>query len=791
MKRALKKKKSVNNKYNKFGIKEVEPINTITFVLIFGSFMLTCAAIAFTIHDYTTIQKLYQSPNLIIEGFSGKPGKNGYDVTYNPTTIESIEQLAVTIYDTIHSYDFCKNSTCEDLDSFSSDITTLIDSNTLSEIDIPSIIENVLITEEITTNDTFCKLSDIDSIFSFIETYAPLVDNGTNDNSLTLRSDALGAIFTNGTYVSFPLDNDDISNGSISLYKFDRSTGLSAVITSSSASVTTEVRLSTSKGGTNVNSTSFSGVVYVSSGVWNATTPVPKSYLNLTGLLTDGEFASSIQINGSKVLINGSSGAVINDANGYLNYVQYLNASLGGFGTSASAANGYPFWTSGSVIFGTLGRTIYTVGCSDCAVYNNASGYISSEQYLSTIRGGTGQNSSAWNGYVRVYDGVWTATDSTILLGRDFNFTGQLTNSELSSSILITRSKFATGTADHVVINDPSGILSSEAQLATIRGGTGINTNSSTGFLKIDSGIWSVSQLYKSNITTAASFIDSDFSTSAAISRSKIAIVAGNPNHVLVNDVGGSLGSVARLPTSSGGTNADTSLFSNNNIFRITAGTWAGLTSVTYAQTNLTDGIVNADISTGTTITRSKFATGTINHVVINGPTGALSSEAQLNPVRGGTGIDTTGLSGFPIVVSGTWSITNYVASTTYSPLLTFGNLNTGIVQLITRGKYTRIGVLVFVEMYVILSSKGTAVGTARISLPVAVASTTGSGARGFLQNNIDMGIEYYTVALIPDQGTTTAILSTYGDNVGRLNLNNTVFADSSSLQVAFSYFAA
>jgi hypothetical protein len=49
--------------------------------------------------------------------------------------------------------------------------------------------------------------------------------------------------------------------------------------------------------------------------------------------------------------------------------------------------------------------------------------------------------------------------------------------------------------------------------------------------------------------------------------------------------------------------------------------------------------VVNADVSSSAAIARSKVATGTVNHVVINdGATGALSSEAQLSISRGGTG---------------------------------------------------------------------------------------------------------------------------------------------------------
>lgn len=58
---------------------------------------------------------------------------------------------------------------------------------------------------------------------------------------------------------------------------------------------------------------------------------------------------------------------------------------------------------------------------------------------------------------------------------------GEVTNAKVSASAGIARSKLASGTASHVVINDGSGVLSSEATLAESRGGTGAST--------IDAGI--------------------------------------------------------------------------------------------------------------------------------------------------------------------------------------------------------------------------------------------------------------------------------------------------------------
>lgn len=53
-----------------------------------------------------------------------------------------------------------------------------------------------------------------------------------------------------------------------------------------------------------------------------------------------------------------------------------------------------------------------------------------------------------------------------------------IVNADISGSAAISRSKVATGTANHVLINDGSGVVSSEANLAISRGGTGAGTKS-------------------------------------------------------------------------------------------------------------------------------------------------------------------------------------------------------------------------------------------------------------------------------------------------------------------------
>lgn len=64
-----------------------------------------------------------------------------------------------------------------------------------------------------------------------------------------------------------------------------------------------------------------------------------------------------------------------------------------------------------------------------------------------------------------------TLTNKTI--DADANTITNIENADIKSGAAITRSKLADGTASHVLINDGSGVMSSEASLAISRGGTG------------------------------------------------------------------------------------------------------------------------------------------------------------------------------------------------------------------------------------------------------------------------------------------------------------------------------
>lgn len=109
------------------------------------------------------------------------------------------------------------------------------------------------------------------------------------------------------------------------------------------------------------------------------------------------------------------------------------------------------------------------------------------------------------------------------------------------------------GSPNQVIVNNSQGNLISEAQLATVRGGVGLDTSASNGVARVTAGTWSVSPL-----------VDSDFGTINAFMASQITAVgiggsSGNPLVIntpfaQVTNLGGSAGTYTAGASTNGTT---------------------------------------------------------------------------------------------------------------------------------------------------------------------------------------------------------------------------------------------
>jgi hypothetical protein len=150
--------------------------------------------------------------------------------------------------------------------------------------------------------------------------------------------------------------------------------------------------------------------------------------------------------------------------------------------------------------------------------------------------------------------------------------------------------------------------------------------------------------------------------------------------------------------------------------------------------------IVDADINASAAITRTKLASGTADHVLINNGSGVISSEAQLDRTRGGTGVSSTATfptSGVIVTETATETLSNKTLDDSTTTLQnTSDPTKTAKIDLtlISTGTNRTAylpdtdGELVIKDANQVLTNKdvdgGTASNTRRITLPKAAKAT-------------------------------------------------------------------
>jgi hypothetical protein len=176
---------------------------------------------------------------------------------------------------------------------------------------------------------------------------------------------------------------------------------------------------------------------------------------------------------------------------------------------------------------------------------------------------------------------------------------GGITNTEVAAAAAIARTKIASGTANHVVINDASGVLSSEARLALSRTADGtLNTvlvaqgagNNPAYQLLADANIAAAAGIARNKLAalTANKLMITDGSGFDSVSAGSgfVKVASGTPSYQasisLTADVSGI------LPIANGGTNSSAAL-ANNRIMISSGGAVVEQTALTSGKVIYTD----------------------------------------------------------------------------------------------------------------------------------------------------------------------------------------------------------
>ena len=79
---------------------------------------------------------------------------------------------------------------------------------------------------------------------------------------------------------------------------------------------------------------------------------------------------------------------------------------------------------------------------------------------------------------------------------------GYIIDANIASNAAIARTKIASGSNNHIVINNGSGVMSSEATLAASRGGLATDASAFTGVVKASTGTFSAATIVNADIAT-------------------------------------------------------------------------------------------------------------------------------------------------------------------------------------------------------------------------------------------------------------------------------------------------
>lgn len=161
------------------------------------------------------------------------------------------------------------------------------------------------------------------------------------------------------------------------------------------------------------------------------------------------------------------------DSSNNLTYNGAIIASSSGVVPVGSGGTGIMSYTTGDILYASGVATLSKLAIGAANTVLTSSG--AAPAWAQIVNANVDNAAALAYSKLTLTGGIVNAdiSSSAGIVYSKLNLTGLIVNADLSAAAAIARSKVASGTASHVLINDGSGNLSSEAALALTRGGTG------------------------------------------------------------------------------------------------------------------------------------------------------------------------------------------------------------------------------------------------------------------------------------------------------------------------------